>query len=585
MIVIVLVVPLLVAALAYGGREAMRRRDSVDLRRIAPLTGGATLSRRGPVPADDRWMGSAAQAATVTADDRGAGASAAAVARALGRVEARELSRSPWFGVGVGFCVLLLALFGFVWVGEDVGTWDGQLQLSSWLALPMVGMVVLAVHRAATRAARDDADELFDTCPTVPATRTAGLLLSAPLPMAILGGFLVVFGFAVDANGAHLYGPIGFDSVADVAAAVVLGAGGVALGVALGRWVRFGLAPVVALVAIGIAGIQLNTIGGSGWNRFVPLSTAPAVDGTPPMFTDRPVWWHLGWIVGLITVVGVVALSRHRRDRPVVITGAVAIAVALTAGIGATRPLPTAAASRIAAAVARPQADQQCTATGPVEICVFPIYREALPELIDRVAPIAAVLPAAAGRVTLRQVYDGNLDELAPEVRLMLTEADLERPDGEVPLGFEGDLVELAGSDLALKVVGLPVEPDAALLPTVVAGQARGVVALWLATRGLDPDDASVASSAADPGSADAFARGSVEEDPCNTPAVVWSAQDLAAARAVLALPDEDVARIVGDGWGRWIDPRVGTDELLAALGLDPVEPFDEVVARPGNSC
>ncbi|MFN0284014.1 MAG: hypothetical protein ACKVZ6_18855 [Kineosporiaceae bacterium] len=201
-------------------------------------------------------------------------------------------------------------------------------------------------------------------------------------------------------------------------------------------------------------------------------------------------------------------------------------------------------------------------------------------------APIAAVLPADAGRVTLRQVYDRDLDELPPEVRRMLTEADLERPDGEVPLGFEGELVKLAGSDLARSVVGLPVVADDDLLPTVVAAQARGVVALWLATRGLDPDDAAAASTAADPGSADAFARGSVEEeDPCNAPAVVWSGQDLAAARAVLALPDEDVARIVGDGWGRWIDPRVGSDELLAALGLDPVGPFDEVVARPGNSC
>ena len=615
---IVLVVPLLVAALVCGGREAMRRRESVDLRRIAPLTGGAALAlvvgalmvggagsdgapvwlfvapaviltagtlalaRRGPVTADGRWMGSAAQAATLTADDRGTVASAAAVARALGRVEARELSRSPWFGVGVGFCVLLLALFGFVWVGEDTGTWDGQLQLSSWLALPMVGMVVLAVHRAVTRAARDHADELFDTCPTVPATRTAGFLLSAPLPMAILGGFLVVLGFAVVANGAQLYGPIGFDSVADVAAAVVLGAGGVALGVALGRWVRFGLAPVVAVVAIGIAGIRLNTIGdtigGSGWNRFVPLSTAPAVDGTPPMFTDRPVWWHLGWIVGLTALVGVVALARHRSDRPVVMAGAVAVAVALTAGIGATRPLPTAAASRIAAAVAQPEADQECTVTGPVEICVFPIYRGALEDVTDRVAPIAAVLPADAGRVTVRQVYEGNLDELPPEVRRMLTEADLERPDGEVPLGFEGRLVELAGSDLAYRVLGLPLEPGEDLLPTVVAGEARGVVALWLATRGFD------AEAAADT-IADAERWSNAELEDCEEPALVWSRQDLAAARAVLALPEDDVTRIVGDGWERWTDPRVGTDELLAALGLNTVGPFDEVVAQTGSSC
>lgn len=612
MIMLVLVVPLLVAALLYGWREAMRRRESVDLSRLAPLTGGAALAlafgaltmggaapdavwlfvapvvvltagtlalvRRGPVTVDGRWTGSAAQAAALTADDRGTVATAAGVARALGRVEARELSRSPWFGIGVGFCVLMLALFGFVFAGEDVGTWDGQLQLAPWLVHPLVGMVVLAVHRAVTRAARDHADELFDSCPTAPATRTAGFLCSAPLPMAVLGGFLVVLGFAVDANGAHMYGPIGADSVADVAAAVVLGAGGVALGVALGRWVRFGLAPVVAVVAVGVAAIQLNTIGGSGWNRFVPLSTAPAVDGTPAMFTDRPVWWHLGWIVGLTAAVGVAALARHRRDRSVVIAGAVSVAVVLAAGIGATRPMSPTAAARIAAVVSMPAAHQECTATGPVEICVFPIYRGSLRAVTDRVAPIAAVLPADAGRFTLRQVYDRDLDELPPEVRRLLTEADLERLDREVPLGFEGELVEFAGSDLAYRALGLPVEADDDLLPTVVAGQARGVVVLWLATRGLNPEAAAEMIG-------DAQRWSSAELEDCEVPALVWSRQDLAAARAVLALPEDDVTRIVGEGWDRWTDPRVGTDELLAALGLDAVGPFDEVVPQPGSPC
>ena len=161
-IVLVLVVPLLVAALVYGGREAMRRRESVDLRRLAPLTGGAAvalafgafmvggagsdgapvwlfvvpvvvltagtlaLARRGPVAADGRWTGSAAQAATLTADDRGC--------RGVGR----RGGQGPWSCGGEGAVekplvrcrgrVLraLLALFGFVWVGEDTGTWDGH---------------------------------------------------------------------------------------------------------------------------------------------------------------------------------------------------------------------------------------------------------------------------------------------------------------------------------------------------------------------------------------------------------------------------------------------------------------------------
>lgn len=608
---IVLVVPLLVAALVYGGLEAFRRRRSVDLRRLAPLAGGAAfaallggtvlggssgasermlilgavlfaglafvLGRSSRVAVEGSWAGPSVLASRPPRANRASVPSAAAVARALGRAEARELSRSPWFGIGFGFCVLVFVLFGFVWAAEDSGTWDGQLQLSSWFAYPLVGMVVLAMHRAVNRAARDGADEVFDACPTGPATRTAGFLLAAVLPMATLAVFLVALGVAVAANGARLYGRIGADSVADVAAAVVLGAGGVALGVALGRWVRFALAPVVAVVAVGLAGIQLNVQGGSGWNPLVPLSTAPAVDGTPPIFADRPVWWHLLWVAGLTAAVGVVALARHRRDLAVAVAGAVAVIVVIVAAIGATRPLPPATAARIAAAVANPEATQECAATGPVEVCVYPLYRALLGPVTDRVAPVANVLPANLAPLTLRQVFEDELDELPPEVRRLLTEADLARPGGEVPLGFDGGIIERSGSDLAFGVVGLPVEAGEDLLPVVVGGQARGVVALWLATRGLDAE-------ATDSEIADA-STGAKTLELCDVPAVTWSAQDLIAARAVVALPETDVARELSNDWERWIDPRTSTDELLTALRLDEVGPFDEVGARPGRPC
>lgn len=516
----------------------------------------------------------------------GSGATAAAVARALGRVETRELSRSPWFGVGFGFCVLVFLLFGFVWAAEDSGTWAEQLQLSSWFAYPMVGMVVLALHRAVTRAARDGADEVFDACPTGPPTRTAGFLLAAVLPVTALAVFLVALGFAVEADSKGLFGPIGADSVADIAAAIVLGAGGVALGVALGRWVRFALAPVVAVVVVGFAGIQLNVQGGSGWNPLVPLSTAPAVDGTPPVFTDRPVWWHLLWVVGLTVVVGVAALARHRRDRTVAVAGAVAAAVVLAAGIGATRPLSPTAAARIAAVVANPEASQECAASGSVEVCVFPPYRALLGPVTDRVAPIAEVLPSDLAPLTLRQVFEDGLHELPPEVRRRLTEADLLRPDHEVPLGFDTGAIDTSGPDLAFAAVGLPSQAGDDLLPTVVAGQARGVVAIWLATRGLDAEATAAASTSPAPQAPDAFDRGSTElAEVCNVPAVVWSAQDLAASRSVLELPEAAVTRVIRSDWQRWADPDTGTDELLSALGLDPVGPVDRIVARPGQPC
>jgi hypothetical protein len=325
------------------------------------------------------------------------------------------------------------------------------------------------------------------------------------------------------------------------------------------------------------------------------------VKGPSPVFTDRPTLWHLVWVIGLTTATAVVALARHRRDRIVTVVGAVAAVAVVVAAFGATRPLSTGSARHIVELVARPEAHQQCVGMGgpaatgdrmrsPLEACVFPLHHELLGRLAHRVEPIGRVLPAGLARVTLRQRFTGKLDDLPPEVRRRLTPKDLTRPPGEVELGFGKGLSNIVvdvGFDVAFASVGLPVRPNSQRLPVVVSGQSRGVVALWLATRGLDPGRAARATTSADPASNDSFTRASVEpvDDPCIAPAVVWSAQDLAAARALLTLPADEVARVVTAGWDRWSNPATGTDELLRALGLPAVGPFDLVIARPGHSC
>lgn len=622
--VLVFVIPLLVAGLLVAGRETLRPGHPRDLRRLGPvllgvaavgvfalflgvgsdgsnapflllaavpLAGVALLrARRGPVAVAERsWSTPIAAQPRAGGPGRPERPPARSVARALGQVEARELATSPWFGVGIGFCVLLFMLFGFVYAGDNNESWPEYVQLAPWLAHPLAGMAVLAGHRAVTRAARDGADELFESCPTEPMTRTAGFLIAAAVPVAALTVFLAALGVANAANSPHVYGPLGADSAADALAAVVLGAGGVVLGVALGRWVRFTLAPVVAVVGIGFATITINGLGDGEWNPLVPLATAPAVEGLSPIFQDRPTWWHLLWVTGLVVVVGVVAVARHRRDRVVAVAAVAAAVIVLAAGIGATRPISSGSAARIVDLIAGPEAHQECATTGgPVEVCVYGFGRELLDRVADRVRPIAAVLPPDQPTLILRQVYDADLDDLPPEVRLLLSEDDLIRPSDEVPLSFGegiGNVLDDPGFRIAFVALGLPVESDPEGLATVIAGEARGVVALWVATRGQNADDAAVASTPADPAAADAFERGLLVMDDCTVPSVAWSAQDLAAARAVLALPETNVARVVTAGWERWSDPGTGTDELLAALGLPAVGPFDDVEARPGLGC
>jgi len=153
---------------------------------------------------------------------------------------------------------------------------------------------------------------------------------------------------------------------------------------------------------------------------------------------------------------------------------------------------------------------------------------------------------------------------------------------------------------VALSALGLPVAPGAEQpgdggsgpRPLVVAGQARGVVALWLAARGLDPDAAIELATAgrrgqrgAVPASADAFDRGFAWPTSCETAPVVWSAQDLAATRALLGRPTAEVTSVVHRGWDRWRDLGTDTDALLAELSLPPAGPFDQVVSRDPGSC
>lgn len=609
--------------LAVTGLRALPRRGEAVERRIPPVVGGlvaaalgfavvggvdssysivvlACLMFAGPAllyfvarrpgrTMERSWTGPAARDVPDAFTPRTGPAAPWAVARSLGRVEARELSRSVWFGVGIGFCLLIYGIFGFVYASDNSETWEEYLQLAPWFVHPLVGMSVLAGHRAVTRARRDGAEELLDSCPTPPVTRTLGFLLAAIVPLGTIVVFLAALVITSAVRSKGLHGPIGGDSVADLLGAVVLGAGGVAIGVALGRWVRFALVPVVVVVGIALATGAINTVGGGDWNPLTALATAPTIEGPSPVFLDRAPAWHVVWLVGLTAVVAVAAVARHRRDRPIALVGVTAVVVALIAGIGATRPLSTTSAARIAAATAEPEVHQRCLDTsGPVRVCAFTLHDELLEDVVERVEPIAAALPAGMPQLTLRQVFDGELADLPPEVRRLLTETDLVRPPGELPLDFGGDRgfsFNDAGLDVALAAAGLPVAADDELVPAVIAGQARGVIALWLATRGLDPGQIADAVVGAHPTSPDPFERGVLEIDPCVAPSVVWSGQDLAAARAVIGLPERDVLQVVHADWARWTDPDTGTDELLDALGLPRVGPFDRVIPRPGSDC
>ena len=541
--------------------------------------------------------GSVADARWATTEDGNASAGApvlvrggpAAVARALGRVEGRLLFSSPWFAVGLGLSAVIIVMFAVLFADENNQSWAEWVQTTPWYVHPLVGMTVLASHRATTRAHRDRTEELFDVCPTAPETRTVGLVEASWVPALVATVFLGVFASLSAVRATGLHGRLLLDNAGDVVGAVLLSVGAVALGVALGRWIRFGLTPVVAVVAIAFVSTGISGIGGHGWNPYTQLSTAPTIETPSPVFADRPVWSHVLWIGALIVIVAVVALLRHRRDRVVVLSGVGAVVVAIVAAFGATAEMPATSAARIADLVARPESHQACLdIAGRAEVCAFPLHRATLARVAAEVAPVAAALPAQVGPITIRQVYEDPIAQLPPEVRRRLPRPLPPRPGNEIPLSGFDELGTFAGvrRDLPYAVVGLPTRPDEDLMPVSAAGQARGVVALWLSVRGLGPTDQLRRTTVPDPDATDPFEQGSLEGvGQCSTPSVVFSAQDLAAVHSVLGLEDRIVARVIESEWERWIDPSTGTDELLDAVGLPSAGPYDVIRPRPGEGC
>lgn len=511
--------------------------------------------------------------------------SPALVARALGRVEARELAASPWFGVGLGFCLLVYVSFAVVWPDDDTQLWSTTAQLASWFAHPLIGMTILAVHRNATRARRDGADELFDTCPATPTTRTVGLLLTAWVPVLTFAAFFALY-VGTLAAGVPIDGPLRGDQLVEMASSLVLCAGGVALGVALARWAGFGLAPVVAVVAIGFVSLNLAVAGDPGWNPWAELSTFPPLSDVTAVAWSRPHVWHLLWLAGLTVLVTGAAIARDRRDRFVGATVALTAVVTIVAGVAVVRPLPASDAARVADLIAHPAAHQDCVtgAGGRLEVCTFPGYDGIVDDLLEPVSSVVAALPAAAGDIMLRQDHlDGaDIDDLPPEVARRLPDGPLGRSSGEIgiELGSDRHTADLARFEVALTVLGLPTDEPDDSRPMVIAGQARGVVALWLATRGMTRQDALDAATAADSEDSDALSEGLTWPEGCMTPPVVWSRQDLEVARTVIALPEADVHAVVEAGWARWSDPSTTTDQLLAALGLPGVGPIETFPSR-----
>ncbi len=549
------------------------------------LVAGALVRRTAAARGgSDRWAMSANTASEARPPEpewRGA-----ATTRSLGRVEVRELLRSPWTAAGIGLTIFEIVLFGFVFNEDYSQHWWATASMMPLLVHPMVGLTMVAAHRSTTRARRDGCIELFDTCPVPEGQRlVAGLVPMAAVVMLVMTGAAVLLGVIV--TKPEVYGSYDLRLVASLATCGALGAGGVALGVALGRWAPFALAPAVALFVVVFLDDKLLQIGGQRWSTDRLLATFTEDDLTDQLLLDLPHIERLAWFLGLTAAVaGIALLGRHRAAVPATAGG---LGVAGLAALGVMAPMAN--PSALAARITDPTAGEICIDAGSgsptVSVCGPEEYIEGLRLIAADVAVTQLLLPDGDPVLLRMRLLDVDVAELPAELAAELDAGAATPDDGAVDLSISTHPEARLAAQmlLAARALDLPIRPDADLRPTSLAGRADGVAVLWLGTRGstddgvrraltINPDDHAGEEI-------DATVRGQIWPDPCTVgPApLMWAPEDAEAAQRLHALDDRRVLAVLHE---RWNDlAGLTTDQLLVLVGAEPVGSTSSVEERP----
>ncbi|MEP7113130.1 MAG: hypothetical protein ABI862_07680 [Ilumatobacteraceae bacterium] len=517
--------------------------------------------------------------------DAGSGTQRAAGAQ-LAQVEGRQLLSNEVFIVGIFMSIAMLVIFGFVWASDDLGarnSWRYWLALLPVFSLPFAGMTLVAMNLAALRARRDGTEELFGSLPATSTTRVVGHLGSVWMALVVQ----IVFVAVTFASGRFLtdhFGAIDAASIGDVVVSFVLVLCAGSLAVALARWLANPLAALAALVVLAFVGSAIGGIGDHQWSLTRQLSIWPRYPDHDWAFAVRPSWWHAAYLISLGLVVAVVAVARQQRDRFTLLLGLGAVSLAGLTGYVQTRPMTDGDAERIAVMISDPVAHSSCRTTDGLTLCAYRDYAD-----ITRVwtreltPPFAAVAPQQRANGFAVVWHEPRLDRLDPAVRDRIDIDALATAWSTDPATWNGVAVDGTESNLINRLalglwsVGLPLVP-AGEAPCWAGGQARGIVALWVAAQGMSGGDAKRFVSGTWSGLGDDHSDSNVPAEWIDgyvwvggaIPPVLWSATDIAAAQAVLTLDTTLVRETLWADWQHWSDASATTDDLMTELGVVP---------------
>jgi len=504
----------------------------------------------------------------------------------LARADTRRLLLHPAFLVGVAVTPLML------WAATYSDSDDSGRSISANVALSLVPLgwfAIIATDLLVLRPSRSGASELFATLPAPQPVRTAGVLATAGAAVVIAAVFAVGWTIMLWRGEAR----VGSPDWGETAAGVLVVAGGAVVGVAVGRWLRFAVAGVAAVVAVILLQARFLDDTTWPWNRthrdplrFLGFLAAPtAVDDAA--LEIRPTVWHLVYLAALVIVMALVALARDGMTRPLGGALAASLSIVGVAGWVQTRPPSERQVAAMVGFVTDPTAHQVCDTRRAVRYCAYPESSERVDEWQARVEGVLALVPApdaGAGLQVLQRIPwitgDQNcqptqyLHELPARVAERLVpeavwpdDGHVHPDDGHFPCSDRVTNGMFTAVQAAAWAVGLPPSPHGEYRRCTADGQARAALALWLGAAATPDGAALLADIAAEHASTD----GALTFDEWDDPpmwGVVYQAADAELAEAMLTRPPAEVADALAAEWARWIDRATTSADLAAHLGL-----------------
>jgi hypothetical protein len=572
---------------------------------------------------------------------------------ALARSEGGRLTRHPIFLGG-----LLLSAVAFVIATKHRAPVLHRDDILTGAALlPLAGATMLVSNLAALRSLRHGTGELFDSTATTRHRRTMGHLLSIVWAAGAAALMVVLFMAYLVALG-PVGVPSAFELLAGPAIVGLLGA----LGVLVATWWPSVAAGPVILVGVGALQLALsllvahNVEGTSGLRWLAPWVSLTNNDGTPPReLVIRPAGWHLLYLLALTITLGSLALVRSGLPlRRGVVVG-FALAVAVSSGVMQTLPPSGTHLLELAAMVEHAERYQVCETEASVRYCAYPAYAPWIERWQAAVTPVMARIPMTArpsgllvqqsfafdasgsdvpGEVVERLNDPGTIRALSPNRPAIHIGASWSRgqPDTDEQYREQGEAdQELAlALGMAAWIVGLPrphegivltaedadrllqvYPPDeregartfifagAAYPGCEVAGQARGMIALWLAGQATPRtesllrtlvvrDHPTVYRYDDGTGMRAELVRGldigGGVYYVITGGLLTWSWHEAAYAAQFLERPAGQVATLLEAHWDALIDPAARTEKVIASLGLQPLPTLEDMLVNGGRS-